>query len=223
MRTCHKRMTMNIVLQILLLTSILNGNFVSFSHAIETCSEVIDLDNESGEVASTCEETTNKGKHIPRGGSGSTSDNIFTDSSIPIDPNIPMTPAQYEAALLAKQKMNKKRTKKKRRITNTEHGISNGAVKNLENDSIHSIPQNQQHNNLYFDHLGIPVNAEIPGYGNVEGRREEGVDIWRGLPYAVSFLCSFISTRMLSLMCINNTSTIYFVGTSSGSFEIFTP
>ena len=29
-----------------------------------------------------------------------------------------------------------------------------------------------------------PITVHIPQYGKVIGRREEGIDIWRGIPYA---------------------------------------
>lgn len=53
---------------------------------------------------------------IPRGGSSSSSssfDNVFTDPHIPLDTNIPLTPAEYEAALLERRRRQYKLKKKK--------------------------------------------------------------------------------------------------------------
>jgi hypothetical protein len=49
-----------------------------------------------------------------------------------------------------------------------------------EDISTKSEPTQNQHH----DAMSTSVTVQIPGYGKAEGRREGGVDIWKGLPYA---------------------------------------
>jgi hypothetical protein len=58
---------------------------------------------------------------------------------------------------------------KRRRNKNTEDSSSSSSQKHTSNDDTF---------------ISSRVTATIPGYGKAEGRREGGVDIWKGIPYA---------------------------------------
>ena len=110
--------------------------------------------------------------------------NIFTNPNLPIeiDPNYPMTPAEYESVLQAKQRQLKAKRRKQRKSQ------SQSQSKQDSKKSHDGLP-----NNLGLGGEGAvrKVSTVIPGYGKVEGRRESGIDIWRGIPYAVSIAILF--------------------------------
>lgn len=53
----------------------------------------------------------------------------------------------------------------------------------LESNS-HKLNSHQLPQHMTEPPIIRPVTANVPSYGKVEGRREGGVDIWRGIPYA---------------------------------------
>lgn len=62
-----------------------------------------------------------------------------------------------------------KTTKKKPKSSNSDENSSSSSQKHPSNDDTF---------------ISSRVTATIPGYGKAEGRREGGVDIWRGIPFA---------------------------------------
>lgn len=79
----------------------------------------------------------------------------------------------------------KKVAKKRRRGTSTPSSSdtkssSSTNTNNANNNNAAPASANSNISSNIFRKVSVP----IPGYGKVEGRREGGIDVWRGIPYA---------------------------------------